>query len=99
MKIFLNKNRRPAEYQPSGGKYYYYNSDQINSIRIITDSAGSVIFSALFDPFGGMQKQWVNTYQPSMKFSGKEREANTELDYFGARYYDHSKYSSFRWIR
>ena len=46
----------------------------------------------MFDPYGGMQKQWVNTYQPSLKFSGKEREANIELDYFGARYYDHSKY-------
>jgi RHS repeat-associated protein len=39
-----------------------------------------------------MQKEWVNSYQPSLKFSGKERESKSELDYFGARYYDHLKY-------
>jgi RHS repeat-associated protein len=85
-------SRLLAEYQPSGSKYYYYTSDQINSTRIITDNTGSVVYSALFDPYGGMQKQWVNTYSPSLKFSGKEREANTELDYFGARYYGHKQY-------
>jgi RHS repeat-associated protein len=81
-----------TEYQPVIAKYYYYASDQINSTRIITDSAGAVVYSAVFDPYGGMQKQWVNTYQPSLKFSGKERESGSELDYFGARYYDHLRY-------
>ncbi len=74
------------------GTKYYYTSDQINSTRIITDSTGTVVYSALFDPYGGMQKQWVNTYSPSLKFSGKERESKSELDYFGARYYDHMRY-------
>jgi RHS repeat-associated protein len=92
MKIFLNNNRLLAEYQPVTATKYYYTSDQINSTRIITDSSGSVVYSAVFDPYGGMQKQWVNTYSPSLKFSGKEREGNSELDYFGARYYDHLKY-------
>jgi RHS repeat-associated protein len=81
-----------AEYQPVIAKYYYYASDQINSTRIITDSTGAVVYSAVFDPYGGMQKQWVNTYSPSLKFSGKERESKSEMDYFGARYYDHLKY-------
>jgi RHS repeat-associated protein len=85
-------NRLLAEYQPLSATKYYYTSDQINSTRIITDSSGSVVYSAVFDPYGGMQKQWVNTYQPSLKFSGKEREVNTELDYFGARYYGHTQY-------
>jgi RHS repeat-associated protein len=81
-----------AEYQPVIAKYYYYTSDQINSTRIITNSSGTVVYSALFDPYGGMQKQWVNTYSPSLKFSGKERETRSEMDYFGARYYDHLRY-------
>jgi RHS repeat-associated protein len=87
-----NGSKLLAEYQPSDSKYYYYTSDQINSTRIITNSSGSVVYSAVFDPYGGMQKQWVNTYSPCLKFSGKEREASSELDYFGARYYDHLKY-------
>jgi len=85
-------NRLIAEYQPATAKYYYYTSDQINSTRIITDSTGAVVYSAVSDPYGGMQKQWINTYQPSLKFSGKERESQSELDYFGARYYDHLNY-------
>ncbi len=89
--IYLG-NKLLAEYYPATGKYYYYTSDQINSTRIITDSYGTVVYSAVFDPYGGMQKQWVNAYQPSLKFSGKERESQSELDYFGARYYDHLKY-------
>ncbi len=85
-------NKLIAEYQPAVAKTYYYTSDQINSTRMITDSSGSVVYSAMFDPYGGMQKKWVNTYQPSLKFSGKERESKSELDYFGARYYDHLRY-------
>ena len=85
-------NKLIAEYQPVIAKYYYYASDQINSTRIITDSTGTVVYSAQFDPYGGLQKQWVNTYNPSVKFSGKERESRSELDYFGARYYDHGRY-------
>jgi len=85
-------NKLIAEYQPVIAKYYYYASDQINSTRIITDSTGTVVYNALFDPYGGIEKQWVNTYQPSLKFSGKERESKSEMDYFGARYYDHLRY-------
>jgi RHS repeat-associated protein len=67
-------------------------TDQIHSTRIITNSSGAAVYSALFDPYGGMQKEWVNTYQPSLKFSGKERESKSEMDYFGARYYVHRRY-------
>jgi RHS repeat-associated protein len=90
--LSLADSKLLAEYQPVIAKYYYYTSDQINSTRIITDSTGAVVYSAMFDPYGGMQKQWVNTYSPSLKFSGKERETKSEMDYFGARYYDHLKY-------
>jgi hypothetical protein len=36
-------NKLLAEYQPVTGAKYYYTSDQINSTRIITDSAGTVV--------------------------------------------------------
>jgi len=72
-------NKLIAEYQPAVAKTYYYTSDQINSTRMITDSSGAVVYSAMFDLYGGMQKEWVNTYQPSMKFFGKERGSRKEL--------------------
>jgi RHS repeat-associated protein len=85
-------NKLLAEYQPQTGKYYYYMNDQINSTRIVTDDAGNVAYSAIHGPFGGAQKTWTNTYDPKLKFSGKEREGYSDLDYFGARYYDHNSY-------
>jgi len=85
-------DRLAAEYLPQTGQKYYYTSDPIRSSRLVTDTAGTVVYSAMHDPYGGIQKVWVNTYDPRAKFSGKEREKSGELDYFGARYYDHLRY-------
>jgi RHS repeat-associated protein len=89
--IYLG-NRLIAEYQPRTGNYYYYTPDQIGTTRLVTNSSGAVVYAAANDPFGGIQKVWANTMDPNPKFSGKERELRSELDYFGARYYDHRNY-------
>jgi RHS repeat-associated protein len=85
-------NRLIAEYKPQTSEYFYYMTDQINSSRIITNGSGNVVFSEAYGPYGDVQKTWTNTYDPKMKFSGKEREGYSDLDYFGARYYDHKSY-------
>jgi RHS repeat-associated protein len=86
-------NRLIAEYYPPPiDKYYYYMPDQVNSVRIITDDNGDVVYSAAYGPYGEAEKVWNNTYEPELKFSGKERDEYTNLDYFGARYYDHHHY-------
>jgi RHS repeat-associated protein len=81
-----------AEYDTVGQQIYYYTSDQIGSTRIVTNSAGVVVYAAAHDPYGGIQQTWVNAFNPTPKFSGKERDGESDLDYFGARYYDHSLY-------
>jgi len=85
-------NRLLAEYKPQTNEYFYYMTDQINSTRIITDGSGNVVSSEAYGPYGDVQKTWVNTYNPKLKFSGKEREGYSDLDYFGARYYDHKSF-------
>ena len=91
-------NRLIAEYKPNyhipekDEEYFYYMTDQINSTRIVTADYGNVVYSEAYGPFGGVQKNWAKTYNPKFKFSGKEREAYGDLDYFGARYYDHNSY-------
>lgn len=85
-------NKLLAEYLPQTGKYYYHMQDQINSTRIVTDDDGNVVYSAAHGPYGDIQQEWVNTYNPKQKFSGKERESYSDLDYFGARYYDSHSY-------
>jgi len=85
-------NRLLAEYKPQEDQMYFYTPDQINSTRIVTDESGTVVYSAAHDPYGGIQQTWVNTYDPTPKFSGKERDSESGLDYFGARYYDQAQY-------
>jgi RHS repeat-associated protein len=85
-------DRLIAEYDHVGSRYLFYTPDQINSTRIVTDQTGNVVYSAAHDPYGGIQQTWVNTFDPTPKFSGKERDAESGLDYFGARYYDRSQY-------
>jgi len=92
--IYLG-DRLLAEYQPQTGQIYYYTSDQVNSTRVVTDQNGVRVFAATYDPYGGIQKIWENSYMPAMKFSGKERDSESNLDYFGARYYGNYYY---RWL-
>ena len=65
-------------------------TDQVNSTRVITNGSGDVVYSEAYSPYGEVQKTWTDNYKPKMKFSGKEREYYSDLDYFGARYFDKS---------
>jgi RHS repeat-associated protein len=85
-------SRLVAEYDHVGARLLYYTPDQINTTRVVTDQSGNVVYSAVHDPYGGIQQTLVSTYDPQLKFSGKERDAESQLDYFGARYYDRSQY-------
>ena len=86
-------DRLIAEYDHVGARFLYYTPDQINTTRVVTDGSGTIVYSAAHDPYGGIQQTDANnTYDPQLKFSGKERDAESGLDYFGARYYDKNQY-------
>jgi RHS repeat-associated protein len=87
--------RLVAEFKPSTAQYFYYTQDQIGSTRVVTNDTGAVVYAEAHDPYGGIQKTWVNNFEPKRKFSDKERDEETGLDYFGARYYANKRY---RWI-
>jgi RHS repeat-associated protein len=59
---------------------------------LVTDENGNEVYSAAHGPYGETLQKWPGAFDPKMKFSGKERESHSELDYFGARYYDHNRY-------
>lgn len=75
----------------------YLTPDHLGSPRVITDNNGNVVSRRDFHPFG----EEINTdlggrfgidgYTSGdsirQKFTGKERDKETGLDYFGARYY------------
>ena len=52
----------------------------------MTDSAGNIKAESDYYPWGG-ELQFVNNDSNHYKFTGKERDTESGLDYFGARYY------------
>lgn len=63
----------------------YYVGDQIGSARMLTTAGGWPVSSDTFYPYGFEQS---GTADPNhYKFSGKQRDAESGLDYFGARFY------------
>jgi RHS repeat-associated protein len=61
----------------------YYHGDQIGSTRLLTAGAGWPIASSIYYPYGEGPTSGTNHYL----FTGKERDAESGNDYFGARYY------------
>jgi RHS repeat-associated protein len=70
------------------GSTTYYHGDQIGSARLLTAGAGWPVSSDVFYPFG--QEQSSTSDPNHYKFTGKERDTESGLDYFGARYYGSS---------
>ena len=69
----------------SSGNIVYYVGDQLGSSRVVTNSSGMILDDSDFYPFGGeriITASSGNTY----KFTGKERDSESNLDNFGARY-------------
>jgi RHS repeat-associated protein len=64
----------------------YYHVDALGSVRVVTDAAGQVLRHHDFLPFG---EEWQPPpSSPDQRlFTGKERDVESGLDYFGARYY------------
>jgi RHS repeat-associated protein len=74
----------------------YLTQDHLGSTRLVTNSAGVALNQWDYFPFGGqIPNQYVygnrdlssiSTTGETLKFTGKERDSETGLDYFGARY-------------
>jgi len=65
---------------------FYYFSDHLKTASVITDSAGVIKAESDYYPWGG-ELQFAANDSNHYKFTGKERDSETGLDYFGARYY------------
>ncbi len=74
----------------SGDKRYYI-TDHLGSTRAVVDQTGTIKENRDYYPFGLImdERSFVASGDDptTEQFSGKERDAYTDLDYFGARYY------------
>lgn len=86
-----------AEYggTPSATGRQYLTSDHLGSTRLVTNATGGDMKCSDYLPFGEELSQGINGRgtcyaafaDPRQKFTGKERDGETGLDYFGARYH------------
>jgi RHS repeat-associated protein len=72
--------------QPSSGDRRFYHTDLLGSTRAVTDST-VILESYDFDPWGVLMPGRTLGSGTKEGFTGKERDPETGLDYFGARYY------------
>ncbi len=77
---------------------YYYHADHLGSTSVVTDRDGEVYERLEYTPYG---ETWLDEasgdtyFDTPYRFSAKEKDEETGLYYYGARYLD-PKYS--RWI-
>jgi len=69
-----------------GEAIYYYFTDALGSSRVMTTSAGTVCFDADYYPYGAEIAEYASSCASSYKFTGEERDPESGLDNFGARY-------------
>ena len=72
---------------------FFFHPDHLGSASWITDLSGQPVQHLQYKPFGGdyIDQQDPSTdYAERFRFTGKERDAETGYDYFGARYYSSS---------
>jgi RHS repeat-associated protein len=63
----------------------YYVDDHLGTTQMELDASGNVLWQGQFTPFGAELPDGNTSMH--YKFTGKERDAESGLDYFGARYY------------
>ncbi len=68
-------------------KIYYYHTDQVGSVKAVTDQSGNEVYNADYMPFGSRFEK-EGEFDESHGFTGKEYDSDTGLYYFNARWYD-----------
>jgi RHS repeat-associated protein len=72
--------------QPNTGSRRYYHTDLLGSTRAVVQGTG-VVESYDFEPWGLLMPGRTLGSGTKERFTTKERDAESGLDYFGARYY------------
>jgi RHS repeat-associated protein len=78
-------SKRVARVDLPANTVHYYLSDHLGSASIVASSAGAVEEESDYYPFG--TEVVVTGGVNELKFTGKRRDTESQLDYFGARYY------------
>jgi RHS repeat-associated protein len=73
--------------QVKGTEVSYYHKDHLNSSTVMTNNSGTKVEETAYAPYGTM-RSFTGTAVTNYRYTGKEIDPETNLYYYGARYYD-----------
>jgi RHS repeat-associated protein len=81
--------QRIARVDPSGVHFYF--SDHLGTHGVVENATGTACEQDMdYYPYGGTQNDYCPSVAQNYRFTGKERDTESGLDEFGARYYGSS---------
>ena len=83
--VFFNGGR-VARRDGTGNTVHYYFADHLGSTDVITGANGVIQKNSVYYPFGGEIALTAPSFANNYKFTGKERDSESGLDNFEARY-------------
>jgi RHS repeat-associated protein len=72
----------------SGGTVAHYLTDRLGSVRLLTDASGAVQDQITYNGYGGVTNETNAAFGDRWKFTGRESDSETGLQYNRARYYE-----------
>lgn len=82
--VFYYEGSALVARKDSNGEKYFYHPDHLGSTNLVTDEKGDVVEETHYLPFGEVLEGGDSRYL----FTGQEKDKETSLNYYGARYYD-----------
>jgi RHS repeat-associated protein len=83
--VFFN-GQRVARVDSAGAPHYYF-SDHLGTHGVVENATGTVCEQDMdYYPYGGEEHDYCPNVAQNYKFTGKERDSESGLDNFGARY-------------
>lgn len=68
--------------------FVFHHSDHLSGASVTTAETGEIVELIDYFPFGSTRlEETASSYENAYKFTGKELDAETDLYYYGARYY------------
>jgi RHS repeat-associated protein len=85
--VYFN-SQRVARRDVSANAVHYYFSDHLGSHGVVENATGSSCEQDIdYYPYGGVEQDHCGNPPQNYKFTAKERDSESGLDYFGARHY------------
>jgi RHS repeat-associated protein len=84
--VYAGMNRL-AKVESSGAIYYYHN-DHLGTPLAMTDSTGTIVWKAAYNPFGKAEVDPSSTVTNNFRFPGQYYDSESGLYYNWYRYYD-----------